>query len=344
MWIGLALAAPGYAPSDAIKLEKDAIAYRLAIQSGKVALRSRLTTTSTTEPSKTRDRQKLLFLDGQSLREDSEAESPAGAAGPANQTYWERNALTDTEHYHCTGGLSGGEGPYGAQLKSRSLIKSPLEANVTDLRNLGLVLSDSYNLKQFTPRAFLDHSNCEITAVEESEVEGEPCVLIAFRYPDGGSGTMCISPRKGPSIVSVSMKSDSLEERLKCTLSQDGRSGVWFPSRCHYEYVVNGAVTTDENLEVQVEALNQSLPGSEFSFVGMALEPNSKVVVNSSDGDVRMRLWTGTELMAEKTPNWRTPKQPPQPKYTWYWAGGVAVVIVAAGLLARNLLERRSAK
>src|SRR5262245_20748647 len=104
-----------YTADDAVRLEKEAFAYRDRIQSGHVDLHSVMSKTVRGEDKPRKlDRRKVWFLDGGRMRADEEEYYLPKPTRPGSDKYWVRQALADSMHLYCTDDKSRRVMPFGA--------------------------------------------------------------------------------------------------------------------------------------------------------------------------------------------------------------------------------------
>ncbi len=324
-----------YTAEDAVRLEKEAFAYRDHIQSGQVDLHSVMSKTTRGEANPRKlDRRKVWFFEGGRLRADEEEYYLPKPTQPWGDKYWVRLGLTDSAHLYCTDDKSRRVMPLGAAVRNPKLVTGPeAEMGLTDFRWLGLAPRSSYNLRQVPVSPFLDRPDIEVTDVKEEVHGGAACVRAAFRRRDGLEGVIRIAPERGPSVVAVSISGDGIDQEVRSRIEKHSASGLWFPSQIHYIRRSNGNVDTDETLTVKVRSLNKPLPPETFTFAGMGL-PNGTEVSSIGLGEPTSLFWTGAELL----PGY--PVEPGGSSRWWLWLAGVSAVLIGVVLVVRSLARR----
>ncbi|MFO0899263.1 MAG: hypothetical protein U0836_17710 [Pirellulales bacterium] len=332
LWVGPLLC---YTAEDAVRLEKEAFAYRDHIQSGEVELHSVMSKAVRGEGNPRKlDRRKVWFFEGGRMRADEEEYYVPRPTQPGGDKYWVRLGLTDSAHLYCTEHKSRRAMPLGAAVRNPELVKGPeAEMGLTDFRWLGLAPRSSYNLRQVPVSPFLDRPDVEVTDVKDEVYEGAACVRAAFRRRDGLEGVIRIAPDRGPSVVAVSISGDGIDQEVRSRIEKHAASGIWFPTQCRYVRSKNGKVQTDETLTVKVLSLNQPLPPETFTFAGMGL-PAGTEVSSIGLGEPTTLFWTGAELL----PGY--PVEPGGSSPWWLWLAGVSAVLIGLVLVVRSLARR----
>jgi hypothetical protein len=321
-----------YTADDAVRLEKEASAYRNRIQSGRVELRSVMSITVPGEAKpRTTDRRKVWFFEGGRMRADEEEYYFKRPTQRGGDKYWVRLGLTDSMHLYCTEDKSRRVAPFGPAVRNPELVMGPeAEMGLTDFRGLGLAPRSSSALRQFPVSPFLDGPDVDVTDVKDEVYEGVACVRAAFRRRDGLEGVIRIAPDRGPSVVAILIRGDGIEQEVRSRIEKHPASGLWFPTQCRHIRREDGKVHTDETLTVKVQSLNQPLPAETFTFAGMGL-PNGTEVSSIGLGEPTTLFWTGAELLPGYPVDSGGGSSP-----WWLWVAGVSAVLIGVVLVVRS--------
>lgn len=184
-----------------------------------------------------------------------------------------------------------------------------------DPRNAGLVPVNNGNsgtaFEITGSRLDLDSYTIECPDADETSVEtgqwkGEPSRLAKATCLDGSKRRVfsyIVVPGWGYSVVLVTAefyRDNQLVPYYKFVAESEvalhDESRIWFPTKVHYQAILDGKKDQEEICEFQVVSLNRPMPAELFTFKGMGLDKGHVVADMTGDLSVK-RVWDGERVV-----------------------------------------------
>lgn len=256
--------------ADVVDIERDAVQQRRQIHSGEVVVRARY-----------RDERRFpngrevylrIWWDGSSFRQDMHLGNyrEVDIWTEGRYLHWSDEPGTTGNKLIATIAHDRDEGVVGSRQRH-------------DPRRIGFGPSNFLNLVNYPIDEFLGNPARIKTTTQKVNHDGNDCTEVAISRINGATVRAWIAPERGMNILRMVVVSAG-EEELKLVDAVDVSaslhepSGIWFPTRFHYQrsagdQAVEQVKTEEEEEEgtVEIISLNEPIPPEVFTFAGVGV-------------------------------------------------------------------------
>lgn len=319
------------APPSVAEIEKAAIAARRAVTSGHVTLNIEGANAET--PFKIK---RELYFDERYIREETTLKG-SGSTNTTGSDAAERSIIIigPDRHYRYSDKVFPDGSTYVLSIDDRHDSLRPIWDESPDPRLLGMSplhsnMAISGHLDWFVGGT--ERKNIELS---RGDLDGYQCNIVSFQKADVGcSARVWIAPELGSNVVRMTAEFDAdgvhYVDDCRTTLSQDARTGNWFPSQTRYQRSEGGKVTVEETVDVEVDWLNRPIPAHLLEISSMGVPPHTPATFMYEH---RGRFeWDGDEVAAIGWAGSAVRRATSSPSGTWALVA-VNLIVAALGLL-----------
>ncbi len=165
-----------------------------------------------------------------------------------------------------------------------------------DPRLLGVMPSHSAVLYGLPIEEFLGRADRVKSVVREEKVNGERVWRIDNTYRPGIKARMWIAPRQSFGLVRAEAELLGRTHSIQCKLRQDAASGLWFPESVVYQERLKNKVIMEEVLTVEEAEFNVDIDADVFTMAAMDM-PSGTYACEIPPNPFGGRIWNGRKLV-----------------------------------------------
>lgn len=200
-----------------------------------------------------------------------------------------------------------------------------------------------YNLESYIGNG--DRNDLKITP----DLRNDKLLKISYVTKFGLNVYYVVDTDKDFSVIELNLLADDGKQRREhsvlSTLSQDKKTGLWFPNECMFEEKLNGSLVMAQNLHVVIESINQTVDPRMFQLAGLNLPSGVGVTRLTSDTDKSgSYVWDGTLLKkVDRFDNIEQNKGQPNNRFNgkkFLLINGLVILMLAACVIIHGIYRR----
>lgn len=285
-----ALGAPVPSVDEILQRERQIIESRKAIQSGRVAVRTRLTKCDRDPTRENAELKYVSYFQGDKVRCDQ------GTPGHLYQAVFAPDVTIHANEKEASVLVLGPQAPQAPPKAARFL---------PDPRRLGAVVWFYDTISNHGYEEIFLRPNRDQFKIEAGDCGGEQVWKVTFRI-SGARGTAIgeywLSDGKGGLPVYIAMSAGEGDKQtsksVTTKLKEYGSNHVWFPSEVVFRMTEGSKVTAEQRITVESAVFGEPIPEETFSLRGLGLP-----IGRSIDLDGHLWFWDGEKPVQSIQPD-----------------------------------------